>query len=144
MKKKILIALPIIFILMQFVRIDKTNPSYSLNNDFIEIEKPSKEIAEILKTSCYDCHSNQSTYPWYSNVAPVSWIVKNHINEGREHFNLSEWNQYSTEDKKDIMHECAEEVEEGNMPMKPYLLMHSEAKLTEKQRGILIDFFERK
>lgn len=142
MMKKILIALAVIFVVIQFIRIDKTNPEVVLANDFIEIAKPNAEIAAMIKTSCYDCHSSQSKYPWYSNVAPVSWLVKNHINEGREHFNFSEWNDYPAEDQKHILHECAEEVEEGEMPMKPYLLMHSEAKLTAEQQENLVKYFK--
>jgi len=141
MKKKILIAIPIVFILIQFIRIDKTNPEVVLANDFVEMEKPPTEIGDMIKSSCYDCHSNHSKYPWYTNVAPVSWIVKNHIIEGRDHFNFSEWNSYSSDEQKDILHECAEEVEEGEMPMKPYLLMHSDAKLSEEQKNILVAYF---
>ena len=142
MKKKFLIVLAIILVLIQFVRIDKTNPELVIENDFIEIMKPKAEITSMIKASCYDCHSNQSNYPWYTNVAPVSWLVKNHINEGRRHFNFSEWNQYSLEDRKEILHECAEEVVEKVMPMKPYLLVHSEAHLTDEQRTQLSAFFE--
>tara|TARA_B110000495_G_C22993212_1_gene585178 strand:+ start:1030 stop:1464 length:435 start_codon:yes stop_codon:yes gene_type:complete len=142
MKKKFLIVLAIILVLIQFVRIDKTNPELVIENDFIEIMKPKAEITSMIKASCYDCHSNQSNYPWYTNVAPVSWLVKNHINEGRRHFNFSEWNQYSLEDRKEILHECAEEVVEKVMPMKPYLLVHSEANLTDEQRTQLSAFFE--
>lgn len=141
MKKKILITFAVIFVVIQFVRIDKTNPVTPLENDFIELAKPNVEIAAILKTSCYDCHSNQSKYPWYSNVAPVSWFVKNHINEGREHFNFSEWNEYASVDRTNILHECAKAVEKGEMPMKPYVLMHSEAKLTDEQKADLVAFF---
>jgi hypothetical protein len=142
MKKKILIALAIVLMIIQFVRIDKTNPVALLENDFIEIVKPNAEIASMIKSSCYDCHSSQSKYPWYSNIAPVFWLVKSHINEGREHFNFSAWDMYSTQDRKEILHECAEEVEEKVMPMKPYLLMHGEAKLSDKQRATLVAFFE--
>jgi hypothetical protein len=142
MKKKILIALAIVLVIIQFVRIDKTNPVALLENDFIEIVKPNAEIASMIMSSCYDCHSSQSKYPWYSNIAPVSWLVKNHINEGREHFNFSAWDMYSMQDRKEILHECAEEVEEKVMPMKPFLLMHGEAKLSDKQRATLVAFFE--
>lgn len=142
MKKKIFLALVVVLVLIQLIRIDKTNPEVVLANDFIELNKPSAEIASIIKTSCYDCHSNQSEYPWYSNIAPVSWLVKNHINEGREHFNFSEWASYDAQDQRHILEECAEEVEEGEMPMKPYVLMHSEANLSDEQKEALISYFE--
>ena len=99
MKKKILYGLIIILIIIQFFRIDKTNPVVNSADDFIELTNPPKEIATILVSSCYDCHSNESTYPWYSNVAPVSWWVKHHINEAREELNFSKWSTYNTKKK---------------------------------------------
>ncbi len=142
MKKKIILGLIIIFILIQFVRIDKTNPPINKENDFIVMNQTPDDIANILKTSCYDCHSNESTYPWYTNIAPVSWIIIKHINEGREHFNFSTWNLYSSKDQAHILEECAEEVEEGEMPLKSYILMHGDAKLTDTQKEKLVTYFE--
>ena len=142
MKKKIVIGLVSVFVIIQFFRIDKTNPEVVLENDFIEIYNPPTEVASILKTSCYDCHSNQSKYPWYTNIAPVSWFVKKHINEGREYFNFSEWNSLTAKKQAHIIEECAEEVEEGEMPLSNYLLMHSEAELSKEQTKLLVEYFE--
>ncbi|MGB0885793.1 MAG: heme-binding domain-containing protein [Chitinophagales bacterium] len=142
MKKKILIALAIFLVLIQFVRIDKTNPELVIANDFIEINKPSTEIAGMLKSACYDCHSSESKYPWYSNVAPVSWLMKSHINGARDHFNFSEWNTYDAKEQAHILEECAEEIEKGKMPMKSYVFAHSEAKLSPEQKEALISYFE--
>ena len=142
MKKKIVIGLVSIFVIIQFFRIDKTNPEVVLENDFIEIYNPPTEVASILKTSCYDCHSNQSKYPWYTNIAPVSWFVKHHIDEGREYFNFSEWNSLTPKKQAHIIEECSEEVEEGEMPLSNYLLMHSEAELSKEQTKLLVEYFE--
>lgn len=142
MKKKILIAVAVVLILIQFVRIDKTNPETVLENDFISVNAPPAEIATILKTSCYDCHSNQSVYPWYSNVAPISWFLKNHINEAREHLNFSEWALYGTKDQIHVLKACGKEIENGKMPMSSYLIMHSEAKLSETQQKVLVEYFK--
>jgi len=141
MIKKILIALVVLFVLIQFFRIDKTNPVSAIENDFIEIYQPPVEIAIMLKTSCYDCHSNESKYPWYTNIAPVSWLVKHHINEGREYFNFSEWTSLTVKKQNHILEECAEEVEEGEMPLPSYLIMHSESKLTQDQIETLEHYF---
>ena len=141
MIKKILIVLVVLLIIIQFFRIDKTNPVSAKENDFIEIYQPSTEIAAMLKTSCYDCHSNESKYPWYTNVAPVSWFVKDHINEGREYFNFSEWSLMTDKRKDHILEECAEEVEESEMPLSSYLLTHSEAELTHEQKETLEHYF---
>ncbi len=140
MKKKILYGLLVILIIIQFFRIDKTNPAIKIENDFIEINNPPEEIASILKTSCYDCHSNESTYPWYSNIAPVSWWVKDHINEAREELNFSEWGTFTAKRKDHKLEEMVEEVEEGEMPLNEYTWTHSEAKLTAEQKTLLMDW----
>jgi predicted Fe-S protein YdhL (DUF1289 family) len=141
MIKKILIALVVLFVLIQFVRIDKTNPVSAKENDFIEIYQPPAEIAELLKTSCYDCHSNESKYPWYTNVAPFSLFVEHHIDEAREYFNFSDWSSLTDKKKDHILEECAEEVEEGEMPLSSYLIMHSEAELSHEQKEVLEHYF---
>lgn len=142
MIKKILIAVVVIFALMQLIRIDKTNPETVLENDFISVNAPPAEIAEMLKTSCYDCHSNESVYPWYSNVAPVSWMLKKHINEAREHLNFSEWALYGAKDQAHALKECSKEVEKGKMPLSSYLIIHNESKLSEEQAASLVAYFK--
>ena len=134
MKGKIFIGLGIVFITLQFFRIDYTQPESINENDFISMTNPPESVASILRTSCYDCHSNQTTYPWYSQIAPVSWWVGDHIHEGREELNFSEWGTFSEKRKAKKLHEIEEEVEEGEMPLKSYLIMHSESQLSEEQR----------
>ena len=142
MKSKIIKILLVVFIAMQAFRIDKTNPQAAKELDFISINKPSKDITQLLKASCYDCHSNESKYPWYSNVAPVSWFLKHHIDEAREEVNFSEWGSFSEKRKAKKMEEIIEEVEEGEMPMTPYVMMHSEAKMSKAQRETFIKYFK--
>ena len=134
MKRKILIGIVIVFAILQFFRIDYTQPESMIENDFIAITNPPESVANTLRTSCYDCHSNQTTYPWYSQIAPVSWWVGDHIHEGREELNFSEWGTFSEKRKAKKLHEIEEEVEEGEMPLESYLIMHSESKLSEEQR----------
>jgi hypothetical protein len=139
--RKILVVLLIVLLFIQFIRIDKTNPTWSAENDFLVATAADEEIATIIKTSCYDCHSNQTNYPWYTNIAPVSWWIKHHINEGREELNFSEWVTYKEKRKNHKMEECVELVEAGEMPMSSYTIMHSESKLTAEQKEKLISFF---
>jgi len=141
MLKKILLALVLLFVLIQFFRIDKENPISAIETDFIEIYHPPAEIVSMLQTSCYDCHSNHSKYPWYTNVAPMSWFVKDHINEAREYFNFSEWSSMTAKRQDHILEECAEEVEENEMPLESYVWMHSEAELTHEQKETLEHYF---
>lgn len=139
--KKIALYTVILLVLIQLIRIDKTNKALTPENDFINLTKPDTEIAFILKTSCYDCHSNEVTYPWYTNIAPISWWIKHHINEGSEHLNFSEWGTYSAKKADHKLEECVEMVSEGEMPMWSYTLMHSNAKLDPIRKEKLITFF---
>jgi hypothetical protein len=142
MKKKLLITLAVILIGIQFIRIDKQNPPVTISNDFIEVNHTPENIAILLKTACYDCHSYETNYPWYTNISPVSWFVKHHIDEGREHLNFSEWGTYNSKKKSHKLDECIEEVEEGEMPLTSYTIMHSNASLDQRQKDMLINYFK--
>lgn len=137
---KYLIALVALLIIIQFFRIDKNNPTYPQQNDFIAITNPPKELAQIIKTSCYDCHSYHTEYPWYTNVAPISWWISHHIEEGREHLNFSEWGNYSEKKAKHKLEEFYEEVEEGEMPLTSYTIIHGDATLSEDQVEKLVSW----
>lgn len=141
-KKKIILTLLSILIVIQFIRIDKTTKPVDANTDLIALTKPDAEIVSILKVSCYDCHSNQPTYHWYTNIAPVSWWIKHHINEGSHHLNFSEWGNYSQKRKDHKLDECIEMVEEDEMPMSSYTLMHKAAKLSPAQKALLLNWFK--
>jgi hypothetical protein len=140
--KYILILGLITFVIMQFFRIDKTNPKVEKAKDFITLAQPPADVEKMLRTACYDCHSNETKYPWYSNVAPVSWWLKDHIDEGREYFNFSTWADISVEDQNHLLHECEEEVEEKEMPLASYTWTHGDADLSDQQRKTLATWFE--
>lgn len=140
--KKIGIVLLIALILSQFIRIDNTNPPIESSTEFSTITNAPEEIITILKTSCYDCHSNEVNYPWYTNVAPISWWIKHHIKEGSQHLNFSIWGTYSEKRKDKKLKECVEMIEEGEMPMTSYTIMHEEAKLSSEQKEKLMSWFK--
>lgn len=142
--KRILLGLVIALVISQFFQIDKTQPPSDGNADFMALLSPPADVAAILKTSCYDCHSYKTEYPWYTSVAPISWWIGHHIKEGREHLNFSEWGTYSDKRKKHKLAECWEEVEKSEMPLNSYLWVHKEAKLSEEQATILINWFKAK
>lgn len=141
-KKKIGLFLIIVLIVMQAFRIDKTTQPADPAKDFISVTKPNEEIAHLLKVACYDCHSNQPSYPWYTNIAPFSWWVKHHIDEGAHHLNFSEWATYKEKRKNHKLEECIEMMEEGEMPLDSYTWMHKEAKLTDDQKMKMVEFFK--
>ena len=142
MKKKIIVGLLTLLILIQFILVDKTNPPVDVNNDFITVTKARAEIAAVLKNACYDCHSNETKYPWYFNVAPVSWWAKDHVNDGRKHLNYSIWNSYNKERQNHKLEEMYSEVEEDEMPLSSYTIMHGDAKLTDEQKAALTEWLK--
>ncbi len=142
--KRILLGVAAVLVIIQFFGIDKTNPPVEASQDFLSIANPPAEIAALIKSSCYDCHSHQTKYPWYTNVAPVSWMIGHHIEEGREHLNFSKWGTYPAKKRAHKIEECYEEVEEGEMPMKGYVILHSEAKMSKEQKEQLIAWFKQR
>lgn len=128
MLRIIIIVLIVVFIGIQFVPVSKTNPPVTG-----EIEAP-ENVRQVLRNSCYDCHSNEVKWPWYSNIAPASWLVAHDVNEAREHMNFSEWQSYSADDKADDIEDIWEEIDEGEMPLWYYLILHNDARLSESDK----------
>ena len=139
--KKTLFALLAVFIIIQFFSIDKTNPPVDKSKDFLTLKKTPQDIAQLIRNSCYDCHSNETKYPWYTNIQPIAWYLKDHINEGREELNFSEFANYEPVRQAKKMRKSAHEIEEGEMPMESYTLIHQNAKLTPEQKQKLQAYF---
>lgn len=137
-----LIVLVAALVVMQFFGIDKTNPPVNAGEEYLALANPPAEVATLMRQACYDCHSNETKYPWYTNVAPVSWWVKDHINEGRGALNFSVWGTYTPKKAAHKLEECYEIVQEGEMPLKSYTWIHSEARLTAEQKGQLVTWFK--
>ncbi|TWP28046.1 cytochrome C [Apibacter muscae] len=140
MKKKLLIALAIL-LAIQLFRIDKTNKPINKKLDYVSLTHAPKNIEKILEKSCYNCHSNQTIYPWYANVAPISWLVKSHINEGKKFINFSEYGLYNVYQKDHINKGLYEVIKNGRMPLSSYLLLHQEDNLSNEQRQELLNWF---
>lgn len=134
MRKKIFVAVAtvaVVFLAIQLVPVERSNPPVTADFD------GPPEVAQVLRTSCYDCHSNESSWPWYSRVAPASWLVAHDVEEAREHLNFSAWASLEEGRRRKLAEEIWEEVEEGEMPLKAYLLAHSEARLDEAAMTLL-------
>jgi hypothetical protein len=139
---KIVFGLLILFALIQFIPLDRTLKPIDRKLNFVEVKQTPKEITKILKTSCYDCHSNETVYPDYAYVAPISWSVNHHIKEGREHLNFSEWGSYNADLKKDMLENAVQAVQEREMPLPGYIAYHPEANLSAADRKILTAYFQ--
>lgn len=140
--KKIFYILLLAFVIIQFFQIDKTNPPVDETKDFLKINNTPEAIATQIKASCYDCHSNESKYPWYSNIQPIAWFLKNHIDEGREELNFSEFGTYKAKRQAHKMEECAELIEKDEMPLSSYTIIHKDAVLDASQKELLISYFK--
>ncbi|MCK9482359.1 MAG: heme-binding domain-containing protein [Bacteroidia bacterium] len=138
--KKVLILLIVALALLQFYRPTKNiSTEVSVNAIGLHYNVP-EPVDKLLRTSCYDCHSNNTVYPWYSNVQPVALWLDDHIRDGKKHLNFDEFNTYSAERKQKKFKEIAEEIEEGEMPMTSYTLIHKNAKLSTADKKLLVDW----
>ena len=135
--KRVLIALIAVFVIIQFFRIDKSVPEYNAADDFLNLNAAPAEVAELMRAACYDCHSYETKYPWYANVAPVSWWLKGHIDEGRRKLNYSTFGTRTKEKQAEKIEESGEAVTEGWMPLNSYKWGHPEARLTDAQRLLI-------
>ncbi|MGZ5209298.1 MAG: heme-binding domain-containing protein [Kaistella sp.] len=140
--KKILVILFVAFVLIQFFPIDKNNPNPSPGMDFLTIKNTPESTASLIRNGCYDCHSNESKYPWYSNVQPIAWFLKSHIDEGRKKLNFSTFATYEPKRQAHKLYEAVEMVEKDEMPLDSYVLGHPEANFTEAQKQELIKYFK--
>jgi Haem-binding domain len=133
------ITLVVAFIVAQFVRPAKTNPPVDEGSTLSARLQVTPEVEAIINRSCVDCHSHKTMWPWYSNVAPVSWLLTRDVNDGRRHWNVSDW---PTDPKRSArrLQEMCEQVEKGEMPMAIYVVMHPMAKLSDADKKTLCDW----
>jgi hypothetical protein len=134
------IAIVTLLIAAQFVRPAKTNPAVDESRTLEQHAQMTPELQATLKRACYDCHSNETVWPWYSNVAPVSWFVIDHVKDGRKDLNFSEWSTYSKQRQAKKMAEIQELVQKDMMPLSSYLIIHKEAKLSDADKKAIGDW----
>ncbi|MCU0335986.1 MAG: heme-binding domain-containing protein [Chitinophagaceae bacterium] len=146
--RRILVILLLIAAGIQFIQPGKNNQSMDMTHDIATVVTVPDSVKTILKTACYDCHSNFTQYPWYSSIQPIGWWLKDHIDEGKSHLNFQEFALVKANDRfKTValrqdhkLEEVAETVESGEMPMNSYTWVHSEAKLSAAQKTTLINW----
>jgi hypothetical protein len=139
-KRIIWLSILALVIVIQFIPSGRPEVIEQNENDLIASNSIPDSIASLLKTTCYDCHSNQTNYPWYSYVAPVSWLVSRDVRIGRKHMNFSNWEKLSKTDKAEHLSDINDEVSMGSMPLVIYPIMHSEARLTAEERQMIVDW----
>jgi hypothetical protein len=140
--KRALVLAALAFGVAQFIRPDTSVSASDPGLDLIALTQPGDEVAGLLRTACYDCHSDQTVYPWYDRITPVNWWVQHHVDEARAEGNLSEWGELPEKKRRHFAEEAVELIMEGEMPLHSYTFMHPDAELTEGQRQVLSGYFE--
>lgn len=138
--KIILIVLAVLFVLAQFIRPDLSHPPVTPGQELEALTAVPQEIAAVFTRSCNDCHSHKTSFPWYSQITPVSWWLKDHIDHGREHLNFSVWNTYNSERKVRRLEEVCEQVESREMPLPSYTWGHWDAPLSTEEIELICDW----
>ena len=142
--KKILFIGLIIFLLMQLYQ-PARNESFEqdITANFTKVYNVPKNVEAILRTSCYDCHSNNTNYPWYSNVQPVGFFMEHHIKEAKEDLNFSEWGNYSKRKQENKLDRIVKQIKSDEMPLASYTLIHKNARLTTVQKEEIMDWLSK-
>lgn len=138
--KTTLVVLLVVLVLIQFYRPAKNDGPIDVPSDISVAYAVPADVMNVLHKACYDCHSNHTEYPWYNNIQPVALWLADHVKEGKEELNFSEFGTFKTKRKLKKLKEIVHEVEEGDMPLSSYTLIHNEAKLTPQEKQMLIDW----
>lgn len=140
--KVILLVLLGLIVIIQFIPANLPENEPDLGYNFFNTYAVPGEVETLLRESCFDCHSQEVRYPWYSYIAPVSWLVSRDVRMGRANLDFSRWHDLEKKDKIKMAGELGEEVEIGTMPMSIYIIMHKEADLSTEQRELILTWSE--
>ncbi len=138
--KKIILTLLVIFIALQFVQPARNENGQVMPTDIEKTVSVPANVSRILKTSCYDCHSNNTHYPWYSFIQPGAWLMASHIKDGKDMLNFSQFGDLSNRKQQSKLQGIINQVKDGEMPISSYKIIHTNAVLTPAQKTILINW----
>lgn len=130
------------FLGIQFFRPERNTKSKPKAIAITKVVTVPADVQMILKTACYDCHSNYTSYPWYANIQPIGWMLANHIKEGKSDLNFSDFGSYSARRQKSKLSAIADAIKDKTMPLSCYKLIHKEARLSEEQKKLLTNWVE--
>jgi len=138
--KIIALILLVGFVGIQFVPTDLNQSDTVPKTDFLLVNNTSENISTLLQESCYDCHSNNTRYPWYNKVQPVAWFLENHIKDGKEELNFNDWDTYSNRRKNSKLKSIISQIKDDEMPLASYTLIHKDAELSKSEKTLIIDY----
>lgn len=133
----------VVLIIIQFFQIDKSQAPIDESKDYLVLTQAPAPIAKMIKNACYDCHSDQTVWPWYASIQPIGWWVRGHTRGARQHLNFSDWATYGKSKQAHKLEECVEQVQEKLMPLKSYGWMHPDGQLSDADRVLLVDWFSK-
>jgi hypothetical protein len=125
---------------LQLTNPPRTNPPVPTGRDLLAAGPPPPEVAALLKSACYNCHSYETKWPWYSHIAPFSWQITGHVNDARDAMNFSDWPHDEPSRVRKRWRHIADAVEDREMPLPSYALIHPDARLTDQQRAQLVQW----
>ncbi|MDY2585983.1 heme-binding domain-containing protein [Winogradskyella aquimaris] len=140
--KIIAVVLLVAFVGIQFVPTERNQSDVVPKTDFMLVNSVPDHIKSKLQTSCYDCHSNNTQYPWYNKVQPIAWFLEDHIKKGKAELNFNEWDSLSNRRKKSKLRSIIKQIESGEMPMASYTLIHTEATFSEEETQKVVKYME--
>ncbi len=138
--KIIAIVLLVVFVGIQFIPSSRNQSDSVPETDFMLVNDVPENIQNKLQVSCYDCHSNNTQYPWYNKVQPVAWFLEDHIKEGKAELNFNEWNSLSTRRKTSKLRSIIKQIENGEMPLDSYTFIHRDARFSEAEAEEIINW----
>ncbi len=141
--KKILLALLIVFIAIQFIQPAHNKAVQVLPTDFAKVFVVPNNVQSVLQNACYDCHSNNTNYPWYSNIQPMAWIMARHIKNGKDKLNFSDFGSYTSRRQISKLKGIANQIKDDEMPISSYKMMHKNARLSKEQKDLIMDWMSR-
>ncbi len=141
--KKILLVLLFVFIAIQFIQPAHNKSGQLLPTEFAKVYSVPNNVLSILQSACYDCHSNNTRYPWYSNIQPMAWMMARHIKNGKDKLNFSEFGSYSVRRQMSKLKGIANQIKDDEMPLSSYKIMHKNARLSKTDKLLIIDWMQK-
>jgi len=130
----------VVLVGIQFIPANRNQSDVIPETDFMLVNDVPKQVEKTIKTSCYDCHSNNTDYPWYNKIQPVAWILKDHVELGKEELNFNDWDKLSSRRKNSKLKSIISQIEDDEMPLWSYTLVHRDSKLSETEKKIVLDW----
>jgi hypothetical protein len=138
--KIIAMVLLVVFVGIQLIPAKLNQSELEFDSDFLRTNDTPENIGQLLRISCYDCHSNNTVYPWYNKVQPVTWFLEDHIKEGKKELNFNEWKKYSDRKKNSKLKSIISQIRDDKMPLSSYTLIHRKAVLSNSEKELLINY----